>query len=63
MMSPDMAPGFYRLGLNDYSQFLGVAICEYPRPLLDGRIYNNFLFNMPYATEESSWGAIKGMYK
>ena len=63
MMSPDTVPGFYRLGLNDNSQFLGVAICEYPRPLLDGYIYNDFLFNPPHATEGSSWGTIKGMYK
>ena len=65
MMSADTVPGFYVLELHDDSQFLGVAICPYPRPLLDGYIYNYFCFNTSCwpATEESSWGAVKSMYR
>ena len=65
MMSPDTVPGFYILELNDDSQFLGVAICPYPRLLRDGYIYNYFCFNTSCwpATEESSWGAVKSMYR
>lgn len=66
MMSPDMVPDFYLLGLNDDSQFMGVATCEEPmRPMVDGYLYNYFCFNQSClpATEESSWGAIKDMYK
>ena len=66
MMSPNIVPGYYILELNDDSQFMGVATCEEPmRPMVDGHLYNYFCFNQSClpATEETSWGAIKDMYK
>ena len=63
MMSPDTVPGFYTLGLNDTTGFMGVAICPGIRPMVDGIALNHFGFNADcvVGTEESSWGAIKSM--
>lgn len=62
MMSPNTTPGHYILEPHDSTQFLGVAICPDPRPLVDAHVYNYFYFNDSWgATEESSWGAIKAL--
>lgn len=65
MMSPDTNPGHYAAVLNDDSQFMGVAICPDPRPLRDASLMNWFMFNdtCAPATEESSWGAFKSLYR
>lgn len=65
MTSPDTVPGYYSIWKNDDSDFMGIAICSNPRPLVDALVYNNLCFIMSCcgATEESSWGAIKGMYR
>ena len=55
-------PGFYDIVPHDYYEFLGVAICPDPRPLRDAYVLNRLRFNQPVATEETSWGAIKGIY-
>jgi hypothetical protein len=64
MMSPNVDPGYYELGLNDSSNFMGVAICPGTRPLLDATAYNIFGFNTGcvIGTEDASWGAIKSMF-
>ena len=63
MMGPDTNPGFYVLGPNDTTGFMGVAICPGTRPMVDGSAYNNFGFNdgCVVGTEETSWGAIKNL--
>lgn len=71
MMGPDTVPGYYMLGPNDITGFMGVAICTGNRPLVDASAYNHFAFNdgcmaccgPPIAVEETSWGTIKEMYR
>jgi hypothetical protein len=64
MMAPNTTPGYYTIGLNDSSNFCGVAICPGTRPLLDANVLNEFGFNADcvIGTEDASWGAIKSMF-
>ena len=63
MMAPDVVSAHYMLGLNDNSNFMGVAICPGDRPMVDGVALNHLGFNADcvIGTEETSWGAIKNM--
>lgn len=62
MIALTVDPGFYYLVPHDDTQLLSVAICPDPRPLRDAYVLNRLRFNQPVATEETSWGAIKGIY-
>ena len=70
MTAPDITPGFYGIFPHDDSQFMGVAICPGDRPLRAADRYNCFGYNDScmwcwefYSTEETSWGAIKALYR
>ncbi len=58
-------PRTLRSCANDDCPFRGVAICPDPRPLRDASLMNWFMFNdtCAPATEESSWGAVKSLYR
>ncbi len=65
-MALDLYPGYYMMAPHDDTQFIGVAICPGDRPMVDGygsEFGYNILGWCRVATEESSWGAVKSMYK
>lgn len=69
MMSPDIEPGIYFLHPKEDTQFIGVAICPDPRPMVDAWVYGCFGYNDSCiycgfnSNEETSWGAVKSIYR
>lgn len=47
MMAPNTTPGYYVLEQNDDTDFLGVAICPEPRPMVAGIVYNYLGYYAP----------------
>ncbi len=67
MEAPDLEPGFYTFQPHDDTGSLFVLICTGNRPEQPVTVYNVFGYNEScmwyHATEETSWGAIKEMYR
>jgi len=67
MEAPDLEPGFYTFQPHDDTGSLLVWICTGTRPEQPVTVYGAFGYNEScmwyYATEETSWGAIKDMYR
>jgi hypothetical protein len=68
MMAPNTTPGYYEIKANEDSQLIRVCPCVGPCGRYDndeGFVYNQFGFNETciVSTEETSWGAIKSLYR
>lgn len=66
-MAQDLTPGYYIVGPHEDTGFLGVAICAGDRPMQEGYLYGQFGYHADgfcrFGVEESSWGAVKSLYR